>query len=74
MNKDLLFTNGLVTITKLTEVDQEKYRKMKPGVYLFQDMIRNVAIEEDEMKILEVTAEGMNRINLKINKEGENTQ
>lgn len=74
MNKDLLFTNRLVTITKLTEAEQEKYRKMKPGVYLLQDMIRTVAIKENEMRILEVTTEGMNRINLKIDKEEENAQ
>lgn len=62
----VLYHSGLVTVTKLTEEEMSEYRKLKPGVYQYQDRIRSVAIQDGEMQILDTTSDGINKIRFKL--------
>lgn len=62
----VLYHNGMVTVTELTENEKKMYRKLKPGVYQTADLLRSVAVENGEMQILETTADWINRIRFKL--------
>ena len=62
----VLYRNGMVTVTALTEEEEAEYRKLKPGVYQTKETIRSVAVQDGEMRILEARADGINRISLKV--------
>ena len=62
----VLYHNGMVTVTELTENEKERYRKLKPGVYQTEELIRSVAVENGEMQVLETSANGVNRIRFKL--------
>ena len=62
----VLYHNGMVTVTELTENEKEMYQKLKPGVYLTEELIRSVAVEDGEMQILETSERGVNRIRFKL--------
>lgn len=62
----VLYHNGMVTVTELTEEEKAEYRKLVPGVYMTEDMLRSVAVEDGEMQILETCADGVNRIRFKL--------
>ena len=64
-SKTVVFTDGLVTVSILTEEEAEKYRNMTPGVSITNDMIRCVAENDEEKQIIETTAKRMNRIRVK---------
>lgn len=64
-SKTVVFTDGLVTVSLLTEEEAEKYRNMAPGVSMTNDVIRWVAENDEEKQIIETTATGMNRIMVK---------
>jgi hypothetical protein len=61
----MVYTDGLVTVSILTEEEAENYRNMTPGVSITNDMIRCVAENDEEKQIIETTATGMNRIRVK---------
>ena len=65
MDEKTVYTNGLVTVSLLTEEEAHRYRNMDPGVYMTSDMIRWVAENDEEKQIIETTATGMNRIRVK---------
>ena len=60
-----VYTDGLVTVSLLTEEEAHRYRNMVPGVYVTSNMIQSVAENDEEKQILEITATGMNRIKVK---------
>mgnify|MGYP003319151226 CR=1 FL=1 len=62
----VLYHNGMVTVTELTETEKAEYRKLKPGVYQTSDRIRSVAVQDGEMRILDMTADGVNRIRFRL--------
>ena len=62
----VLYHNGMVTVTELTETEKSEYRKLKPGVYQTSDRIRSVAVQDGEMRILDMTADGVNRIRFRL--------
>lgn len=62
----VLYKNGCITVNTLTKAEVEEYLKLKPGIYVTADRIRQVAVADGEMRILEQTADGLNRIKLKI--------
>lgn len=62
----VLYHNGMVTVTELTENEKEMYRKLKPGVYQTEELIRSVAVKNGEMWVLESSANGVNRIRFKL--------
>ena len=64
-SKTVVFTDGLVTVSILTEDEANEYRKMAPGVTITNDVIRWVAENGEEKQIIETTATGMNRISVK---------
>lgn len=64
-SKTVVFTDGLVTVSLLTEEEADKYRNMTPGVSITKDMIRWVAENDEKKQIIETTATGMNRITVK---------
>ena len=59
------YTNGLVTVSLLTEEEAHRYRNLVPGVRQTSEMIQWVAENEKEKQILEITATGMNRIRVR---------
>lgn len=61
----MVFADGLVTVSLLTEEEADKYRNMTPGVSITNDMLRWVAEKYEEKQILEITATGINRIRVK---------
>lgn len=61
----MVFTDGLVTVSLLTEEEADKYRNMTPGVSITNDLIRCVAENDKEKQIVEITAKGMTRIRVK---------
>ena len=60
-----VYTDGLVTVSILTEEEANRYRNMVPGVYITSNMIQSVAENDEEKQILEITATGMNRIRVR---------
>lgn len=62
----VLYHNGMVTVTELTDNEKEMYRKLKPGVYLTEELIRSVAVEDGKMQVLETSENGVNRIRFKL--------
>ena len=62
MDEKAVYTNGLVTISLLTEEEAHRYRNLVPGVRQTSEIIQWVAENEEEKQILEITATGMNRI------------
>lgn len=62
----VLYKFGMVTVTELTEAEKNEYSKLKPGVYQTHDRIRSVAVRDGEMQILDMTADGMNKIRLRL--------
>lgn len=62
----VLYHSGMVTVTELTETEKAEYRKLKPGVYQTSDRIRSVAVQDGEMRILDMTVEGINRIRFRL--------
>ena len=61
----MVYTDGLVTVSFLTEEEADKFRNMTPGVSITNDMIRWVAENDEEKQIFEITATGVNRIRVK---------
>lgn len=65
-NEKVLYKNGWITVSRLTEAEVDEYLKLKPGIYVTADKIRQVEVADGEMRILEQMADGLNRIKLKI--------
>lgn len=61
----MVYTNGFVTVSILTEEEEHRYRNLVPGVRQTSEMIQWVAENEEEKQILEITATGMNRIRVR---------
>ena len=59
------YTNGLVTVSILTEEEAHSYRNLVPGVRQTSEMIQWVAENKEEKQILEITATEMNRIRVR---------
>ena len=64
-SKTVVFTDGFVTASILTEKEADKFRNMTPGVSITNDMVRWVAENDEEKQIVEITAKGMTRIRVK---------
>ena len=62
----VLYQNGMVTISELTEDEAQKYREMSAGVQQEKDVIRWIADKDGERQILEQRADSFNRIRLRI--------
>ena len=60
MDTKKVYTNGLVTVSLLTEEEAHRYRNMVPGVYVTSNMIQSVAENDEEKQILEQPANGSN--------------
>ena len=60
-----VYTNRFVTVSILSEEEAEEYRNMVPGISITNDMLRCVAENDEEKQIIEITANGFNRIRLK---------
>lgn len=67
MDCKAVYTNGLVTVSLLTDEEAHRYRNLVPGVWQTSEMIQWVAENDEEKQILEITANGMNRIRVKKN-------
>lgn len=65
-DENVLYEHGCITVKRLNDAEREEYLKLKPGIYVTADRIRQVAVADGEMRILEQTADGLNRIKLKI--------
>ena len=65
-DENVLYKNGCITVKRLTDAEREEYLKLKPGIHVTADRIRQVTVADGEMRILEQTADGLNRIKLKI--------
>lgn len=58
--------NSLVRITPITEEESEKYRQLPYGVKQTKDTIRNVMECGELRHVLEVTANGWNLVQVKV--------
>ena len=67
MNGKVVYSDGILTCTLLTDEEAAAYRSMIPGVRQTSEMIQWVAENDEEKQILEFTANGMNRIRVKKN-------
>ena len=65
MDCKAVYTNGLVTVSLLTDEETHRYRKLVPGVWQTSEMIQWIAENEEEKQIIEITATGMNRIRVR---------
>lgn len=62
----VLYHTGMVTVTELTENEKSVYRKLRPGVYQTEELIRSVSVKDGEMQVLEISTNGVNRIRFKL--------
>lgn len=66
-----IYEDGWLRFARLSEDETRFYQSLKDGVIVTQDTIRSVATCGDERHILELTANGINRI--RIDKEDSTT-
>lgn len=62
---DEVYTDRFVTVSILSEEEANEYRNMTTGVSVTDEMIRCVAENGEEKQIIEITANGFNRIRVK---------
>lgn len=60
-DKRVLYTNGFVTVSEMTDEEIAECRNMDVGVEQTSTMIRHVAEHEGKKYILEITANGVTR-------------
>ena len=56
--------DGMFSCSVLTDEEVEQYKKMPIGVKQTTNAIYSVAENEEEKQILEITADGVNRIRI----------
>lgn len=62
----IVYRDGLVRVKILSEEEAAEYKKLKPGITVAADMIRQVAIEDGHIHVLEQTGDGFSRIKVKL--------
>ena len=62
---DKVYTDRFMTVSILSEEEANEYRNMAPGISITNDMLRCVAENNEEKQIIEITANGFNRIRVK---------
>lgn len=60
----MIYEDGWLRFARLSEDETRFYQSLKDGIIVTQDAIRSVATCGDERHILELTANGINRIRI----------
>ena len=60
-----VFSDGCLKVTLLTPEEAETYRNMQNGINIDANVIRSVAEENGEKRILETTADGFSITSVK---------
>lgn len=66
----ILFQEGLWTVRTLSDDEITEFRKLRTGIYQTAASIRNVAVVDGCVQILEQKASGLNRIRIPIESKG----
>ena len=53
-------------VWELTPEEEEKYRKIEPGIYQTGEMIQTVAVDDDVKQVVELTSNGISRIRVRM--------
>lgn len=64
-----VYKNGLIKCSILTPGEAEKYRNMPVGLYQSADVVRSVAVKDGIKQILELTAYGLSRTQVKMERD-----
>ena len=62
----IVYRSGICTVMFLNEDEAAFYRGLQPGVSQTESMIRSVAEKDGFIYVLETTANGFNRIKVKL--------
>ena len=65
MDGQIVYSDGILTCTLLTKEEADAYRNMVPGVRQTSEKIQWVTENDEEKQIIEITANGINRIRVK---------